>query len=138
MPAVTGQQRELAEQMLRAGGDGAIDTIARHHLGDLLGSSLVQVETHLRVASAELANHIRQNIARLRVRRADRQASLALIAQLGREAADSARLLQYAHGALDDLLSGGSNAREIAPFAYEDLESELVLEQLDLLADARL
>src|SRR5690242_18120059 len=124
--------------MLGAGSDGAVDTIARHHLGDLLGGPLVEVETHLGVAAAELADHIRQHIARLRVGGADRQAPLALIAQLGRETADRTRLLQYAYRALDDLLSGGSNAREIAPFTHEDLESELVLEQLDLLAHARL
>ena len=32
----------------------------------------------------------------------------------------------------------GRDAREIAPLAHEDLEAQLVLEQLDLLADARL
>ena len=37
-------------------------------------------------------------------------------------------------GALDDLLPGGGDARQVAPLAHEDLEAELVLEQLDLLA----
>ena len=33
---------------------------------------------------------------------------------------------------------GGRHARQVAAVTHEDLESEFVLEQLDLLADARL
>jgi hypothetical protein len=36
---------------------------------------------------------------------------------------------------LDDLLPGRSDPRQVAALADEDLESELILEQLDLLAD---
>ena len=42
------------------------------------------------------------------------------------------------HRAIDDLLPGRRDAREVAAVAHEDLESELVFEQLDLLADAGL
>src|SRR5215469_3796425 len=132
MPAIARQQREIREQALVPGRDGAVDAIARHHLRDLLRGPLVQVESHLRVAGPEFANHIRQYVACLRMRRADRQAPLALISQLRRQAADGARLLQDPQGPLDDLLSRRGDACEVAPFAHEDLEAELILEQLDL------
>ena len=69
---------------------------------------------------------------------ADREAPLALIAQLGGQAADARRFLQDPQRPLDDLLPFRGNAREIAPLTHEDLEAELVFQQLDLLADARL
>src|SRR5256885_13205842 len=45
-PAVTGQQRQVGKQRFRAGRDGAIDTITRHHLRDLLGGALMRSEEH--------------------------------------------------------------------------------------------
>ncbi len=63
---------------------------------------------------------------------------LPFVAQLGGEILDALRLLQDAQSALDHLLARRRDAREIASLAHEDLEAELVLEQLDLLADARL
>jgi len=44
--------------------------------------------------------------------------------------------LEDAQGPVDDLLSGGRYARQIASLAHEYLKAELVLEQLDLLAHA--
>ena len=49
MPAVAGQERQIGEQALGAGGDGAVDAIVGDHLGDLLGGALVQVQAHIRV-----------------------------------------------------------------------------------------
>src|SRR5262249_38479666 len=112
--------------------------VARHHLRDLLRGPLMQVEPHLRVAAAEFADDVRQYITRLGVSGADRQAPLALIAQLGRKAADRASLLQDSQCPVDLLLPGRGDTGEIAPFAHEYLETELVLQQLDLLTDARL
>src|SRR5258708_32896088 len=70
--------------------------------------------------------------------RADRQAPLALIAELCRERANTLRLFEDPERPLDHLLPGGRDAGEIASLADEDLEAELVLEQLDLLAHPRL
>jgi hypothetical protein len=56
----------------------------------------VQVQPHLRIAGAELADDRGQHVARLGVRGADREAPAALVAQLRGEVADALRLLQDA------------------------------------------
>ncbi len=98
----------------------------------------MQVEAHLRVAGAEFPDHIRQHVARLRMGGADRQAPLALIAQLRRQVPDALGLLQDLERPIDHLLPRRGDAREIASLAHEDLKPQLVLEELDLLAHARL
>jgi len=54
------------------------------------------------------------------------------------QAFDALRLLQDAQRPVDHLLAGGGDTGEIAALAHENLEAELILQQLDLLADARL
>ena len=98
----------------------------------------MEVQAHLRIALAELADHVRQHVARLGVGGADREASLPLVAQLRREVADALGLLQDLQRPLDHLLPGGGDAGEIAPLAHEDLKAQLVLQELDLLAHPRL
>src|SRR5258708_11332508 len=72
------------------------------------------------------------------MRSADGKASRALVPKLGRKVADTLGFLKDPECAVDDLLAGRRNPREIAAFAHEDLKAQLVLEQLDLLADAGL
>ena len=98
----------------------------------------MQIQPHIRIAPPELPDHVGQNVARLRVRRADGQASPALVAQLCRQVPDALGFLQDSQSAVDDLLARRRDARQIASLAHEDLEAQLILEQLDLLADARL
>ncbi len=61
-----------------------------------------------------------------------------LIAQLGGQVANGLGLLEDLQGPLDDLLARRGDAGEIAALAGEDLEAQLILKQLDLLADPRL
>ena len=60
----------------------------------------------LRIAAAELADDIRQDVARLRVRGADGQAPSPLVPQLRGQVLDALRFLQDAQRAVDDLLPG--------------------------------
>ncbi len=138
MPAIAGHQREAGEQLLRAGRDREVHAIGRREVGDLLGGALVQVQLDLGVLLAEALDDRRQHVTRLRVRRRDGHRAAFLVLEIGREAPDVLCLLEDADRALDDLLAGLRDAREIAAFALEDLEAELVLEQLDLLADTGL
>src|ERR1700735_577875 len=98
----------------------------------------MQIQTHIGVAVAKLWNHVGQYVTRLRMRRPDRQTSPTLIPQLRRQIADALGFLKNPERAIDDLLPRRRDAREVAAFANEDLEAQLVLEQLDLLADTRL
>ncbi len=138
VPAIARQQRKAVVERLRARGDREVDAIERGHLGDLLGGALVQVQAHLRVLLAELLDDLRQHVARLCVRGRDRQRATLLVLEIVGKALDVLHLAQDPDRAVDDLLPGGSDARQVAAVADEDLETELVLEQLDLLADARL
>ena len=95
----------------------------------------MQVEHDLGVALQERLDDIRQDITGLGVRGADRQAPPALVAQLRGQLPDALRLLQDVQRPVDDLLAGRGDAGEVAALADEDLEAQLVLEQLDLLAD---
>ena len=92
----------------------------------------------MRVARAEVVDHLRQDISGLCVGGADRETASTLIAQLRREIPNGLRLLEDPQRAVDHLLPDGGNSREVAPLAGKDLKAEFVLEQLDLLADARL
>ena len=98
----------------------------------------MQMQAHLRVLQPKRANHLRQHVTRLRVRGGDGQRAAVRLAQLRGSAADVVHLAQDAAGARDDLLAGGGGAGQRATLALEELESELLLEQLELPADAGL
>ena len=138
MPAKAGQAHQAGEHRARARGDGEIDAIRGREIGDLFGISLVQVQTHLRVLVAESLEHLRQHVTRLGVRGRDRQRARFVLAQLGGERLDAARLAHDLRGAVDDLVAGVGRAHQRAALAFEQLEAELVLELLQLLADAGL
>ena len=128
----------MREQLLRAGVDREVDAVARRHVGDLLGRALVQVQLDVRIALAELADHRRQHIARLRVRRADGQRAAAVALLLVGQALDALDFLEDLLGPLDDPLAGRGDPRQGAALAQEDRKAELVLELFELLADAGL
>jgi hypothetical protein len=138
VPAVARHQRQIGEQLFRTGGNGAVDAVLGHHLGDLLRGALVQIQADIRVPSSECTDHIGQDVPCLRVSGANGQASPALIAQLRREIPDALRLLKDPQRPIDYLLTGGCDPRQIPALAHEYLEAELILEQLYLLADAGL
>jgi hypothetical protein len=98
----------------------------------------VQVQPHLRVLAAERLDDFRQHVPRLRVRGRDRERAAFLVLEIVRQALDVLHFAQDPYRTVDDLLPCLRDAREVAPVAHEDLEAEFVLEQLDLLADARL
>ena len=54
MPAIHRQTHQMRKLLLGARGDGEIDAVAGHHLGDLLGCALMQMQAHLRVLGAKL------------------------------------------------------------------------------------
>ncbi len=128
----------MGKQLFRARGDRKIDAVAGNHLRDLLRGALMQMQAHFRVFDSKGANHLRQHVAGLRVRGGDGQRTAVRLAQLRGSAADVLHLAQDAAGARDDLLAGGGGAGERTAFALEELESELLLEKLQLPADAGL
>ena len=97
VPAIAGQQHQVAEQLLRAGVDREVDAVALRHVGDLLGGALVQMQLDLRIALAESADHLGQHVARLRMRRADRQRAASVALLFVREPLDALDFLEDLH-----------------------------------------
>ena len=98
----------------------------------------MQVQADIGVLVSELLDHLGQHVTGLRVGGSDRERAARFVLELLGQVLDVADLAQDAGRAVDHLLPGRRDPCEIAPVAHEDLEAELVLEQLDLLADARL
>ncbi len=98
----------------------------------------MQVQAHVRVFIAELLDDFGQYIARLGMGGADGEAAPALVPQFGGEIPDGLGLLEDLQRPLDDLLARRGDPGEVASFAGEDLKAQLILQQLDLLADSGL
>ena len=98
----------------------------------------MQVQLHVGILAAEIADHARQHVARLRMRGADGQrATIGLLEVLG-QALERLRLAQHAQRARRHLFAGRREAFEGAAITHEQREAELLFKQTDLLADARL
>ena len=138
MPVVDRHQRQVREQILRAGRDREVDLVGADELGDLLGGALVQLEIDARIALAERADDLGQHVAGLRVRRRDRQRAVELGREIARETRDVADLAQNLARPGDDLAAGRRDRGQALALAREELHAELGLELLQLLADAGL
>ena len=134
VPSITRQQDVLTKQLVRAGGDGEVDTIELRHFRDLLGGSLVEVKLHVGVSVAEGLDDGRQYVARLRVGGSDGQRAAVLVFELGRDTLDVLCFAQQLQRVADDALTGRGYFGERTSTAHEDIEPELVLEELELLA----
>ncbi len=98
----------------------------------------MHVQRHLRVLLDEVADHLRQGIARLGVGGGDRQGALLLVGELLGDLLDALDLAQDLPRGIDDSLAGRRDPRQVLAAAGEYLHPQLVLEQADLLADPRL
>ena len=72
------------------------------------------------------------------MRRTDRERASSVALLLVRQALDALHLLEDLERTVDDPFSGRRDARQGPALAQEDRKPELVLELLQLLADARL
>jgi hypothetical protein len=137
-PAVHRDPDQLLEQRIRAGRHHEVDALVRHHVGDLLGGALMEVDSHAGESLTEAPQDRRQHIAGLGMGGGDRERALFVAAHLGGETADVRDLAQDHPGAGDDLVAGRRGAHQRARPAGEELQAELLLQQAQLLADAGL
>ncbi len=98
----------------------------------------MQVQVDARMLGAECADHLRKNIARLGMGRADRQRADLAILYVVRYPLDAVHLAQHAQRVRNHSLPSLGDAGERTSLAHEEVEAELVLQQLELLADGRL
>ena len=138
VPVITRHEQQLAEEIARAGRDREIDLVGRNHVGNLFGRTLVQVEVDPGVAFAEIADDFRQHVARLRMGRGNRQRAFFLVVVIRCQAANVFDLLHDQPCTFDHLATRRGYSAEAFALAYEKLQPELFLEQLELLAYPRL
>jgi len=93
---------------------------------------------HLREHFGELADHLGQRIAGLRVRRRDHQVAAVLIRELARDATQILSIEQHPLDQLMHRLARLREAREPLAASNEDVDAEFVFEVLDLFRHARL
>ncbi|MNZ48633.1 hypothetical protein D3C78_663810 [compost metagenome] len=95
----------------------------------------MHVQGHFRVLLDEVADHRRQGITRLGVGGGDGQRALLLVGELLGNLLDAFDLAQDFAGGIDDALTGRGNAGQVLAAAGKDFNTQLILEQADLLAD---
>ena len=137
-PAVAGQGDQRLVLRQRLGGDADVGFAGKQHAGDLIGRALVQVEGDLRIALAEVLDHRRQGIARLRMGGGNGQPSRRLLGKLLTRAPEVVGIVEHALHDRDDRRADFGQRGQALAGAHEDLDAELVLELADLPADARL
>ncbi len=138
IPAVAGHHDQVAEQLQRLGGDGEVDGAVGGHFGDLHRRALVHVQGDVRVLLDEAADHVGQRIARLGVGSGDGQRALLLVGEFLGDLLDALDLAQDLAGGMDDPLPRRRHTGQVLAAASEHLDAQFVLQQADLLADARL
>ena len=126
VPAVARHEQQVGEQ------------VRSHHVRYLLGGTLVQVQADARVALAEFLDDVGQDITRLRVRRRDGQRPFFLVKVIGGQAADILHFLHDEPRPLYHLLTGSGNVAEALALARKQLQTQFLLEELQLFADAGL
>ena len=138
VPAVARHEQQVGEQVPRPGRDSEIDFVRSHHVRYLLGGTLVQVKADARVALAEFLDDVGQDITRLRVRRRDGQRPFFLVKVIGGQAPDILHFLHDEPRPLYHLLTGSGNVAEALALARKQLQTQFLLEELQLFADAGL
>lgn len=135
IPVVSGNLQKVIEQIVRTGRDRKIDIVPGHHVCDLIRGSLVQIQADLRVLMSKFAHYAWKNISRLCVRCGNRQCAFFFLVKVRSKASD---LFDFFHDSArsdDNLLAGACYATKTFPLAAEQLQAELFLKQLELLAD---
>jgi hypothetical protein len=99
---------------------------------DLRVALRLQVDDDCRIAAFQRGNRRRQNEARLRVRRRDRQLAFLVATDVRRDRVHVARLGEDDARAPDHLVAGRGDFVEALALAREQLESELALELFQL------
>ena len=94
----------------------------------------MHVQRHIRVVLDEFLNDWRQRITCLGVGGCQCQRALALVAELLGNLLDAVDLAQNLAGSGNDALSGRCDAGQVLATAGKDLDTQLILQQPDLLA----
>ena len=134
LPSVQRQPHQLRKELVRARRNHELQEVSRHHVRDLLGGTLMQMQAYFRVLCAKSANAFGQNIARLSVRRRDGQRAAVHLGPLRRCASNALQLTQDRRRPRDDVFPGFGRTHQRTALALEDLKPKLLLEQCNLAA----
>ncbi|MEI9963497.1 MAG: hypothetical protein WDM92_01030 [Caulobacteraceae bacterium] len=110
----------------------------QHPLRDLVGRALPKLDRHLREKRAEPGDGVGKGVGGLVVRRGDDQPAHVAVGGLAGDLADVLHLHHHPLDVADDVMARLGDADQALGLAHEDVEAELGLQVLDLLADRRL
>ena len=138
IPGIVREGDDIGVLLQRLGGNADVGAAVEQHGDDLLRAGLMQHQPHLGKSLLELHDHLRQRVARLCVRRRHRQLALVAQRELLGELLDVLGVEQHPLDDADQLLAGLCQSEQPLAAAHEQLDPQLVLEILDVLADAGL
>ena len=138
VPLVEREGHECGMAFQRLGRDRDVGLAGLQQRDDLGRAGLVQHQVHARKGLLEAPHHLGQRVARLGVRGGDHQAAAVAVGELLGDALDVAGVDQHALDDRDQLPARLGQPEQALAAAHEQLDAELVLEILDVLADARL
>ena len=138
LPREAGKGFQLGVFVQRLGGDADIGGAAQQAVHHIFGGALAQFDLHLGEELDEAQQYLRQRVAGLIMRGGDHQPALVLLLELLREALEIVGLVQQIVDDGHHLLASLGDADQSLATAHEDLDAQLGLQLLDLLADARL
>ena len=138
IPVVAGQHDELFEMLQRFGCDRKIGCTFRRHPRDLRRRTLMQMQAHLRIGTAEFLDDRRQRVARLRMRRGEAQLALVGGAEFLGDVANVLGFEQQFARVLEDALAGRRDFGDMLAVAHEDVDAKFFLQQAHLLRHAGL
>ena len=138
VPRVERECRKKGGILQRFRRDADVGLAVEQHRGNLSRAALVQHKMDLGKVLGEARHHMRQHVARLRVRGGDSELPLVAIAELLAEPLDIGRIDEYALDHLDQLLAWVGQSEQPLAAPHEQLDAQLVFQILDVLADTRL
>ena len=138
IPAVARHHDQVVEQLHTLGGDGKVHRAIGGHFRNLGWCALIHVQADVRVFAHKALNHARQGISSLGVRRGNGQRAFGFIAELLRNLFDAVHLTEDFTGNFQDGLTGWCHAGQVLAAAGKNLNTKLVFQQANLLADTGL
>ena len=135
IPVKTRQQVEFRKQRLRVRRDREIDTALGNQGRDLLRRTLVQLKVDVGITFMELADNIRQHVARLGAGRRYGQRAFLLGHQILPDTADIVDVAQYLASVCHNRRTGGRDGNQRFALARKYLYADFLLELPELLAD---
>ena len=136
VPVVARHHDQIVKMLHRFGGDGEICRALSRLLSNLTRRSLMNAQRNIRISLHEIRHQRRHEVARLGVRRRDRQRALHFIAVFLAQLPNTVAFTQDLAANSQNFFTRRCNVGQVLAVAGKDFNAQLVFKQANLLADA--